>query len=128
MSATNNRSSRRVLPPWTWPALDRLDQRVSTIESEVADARHLLSEMNHTITVMNHTVTELNRSLQQMADMVSTTNHRAALLEEISHVAKHLDDRFIQVRNQVEIVSALSLSLQRQAERQGMLPPEPPGP
>jgi|GEM_PF-6905105 methyl-accepting chemotaxis protein len=104
--------SRRVLPPWTWPALDRLEERIDRLEASVRSIDEVLQQVNHAI--------------QHQGEVLASVNHRSQLLDEVAHLTRHLDHGFNQVRDQVEIVSALTLALQRQAERQGLVPDGPP--
>lgn len=110
------RPSRRVLPPWTWPALDRLEQRIGAVEQRLDE---LTEGSNH----VRHHVDEMSHLVAQVHEMVAAMNHRSTQLDEIAHLTRHLDERFNLVRDEVEIISVLTLSLQRQAERQRLIEP-----
>jgi uncharacterized coiled-coil protein SlyX len=110
------RPSRRVLPPWTWPALDRLEQRIGEVEQR-------LDGLTEASARQQQRLDEINHVLVQVHEMVTATNHRSTQLDEIAHLTRHLDERFNLVRDEVEIISALTLSLQRQAEHQRLIEP-----
>jgi ABC-type transporter Mla subunit MlaD len=110
------RPSRRVLPPWTWPALDRLEQRIGEVEQRLDG----LTEASHHV---RHQADQMGHLVQQVHDMVAAINHRSTQLDEIAHLTRHLDERFNLVRDEVEIISALTLALQRQAEHQRLVEP-----
>jgi methyl-accepting chemotaxis protein len=118
------RASRRVLPPWTWPALDNLEQRLCAIESSVTElATDLVAELAAAAHRHDEQLAQMAGVLAQVHEMVATVNHRSAMLDEIAHLARHLDGQFNQVRDEVEIISALTLSLQRRAEEEGLIAP-----
>jgi hypothetical protein len=121
------RASRRVLPPWTWPALDQLEQRLCTIESGVAElaaelaadraAERAAAQRHH------EQLAQVGDLLARVHEMVLAVNHRSLQLDEINHLAHHLEARFDSMRDDVEIISALTLSLQRRAEEEGLIAP-----
>jgi hypothetical protein len=67
-------------------------------------------------------VAQINHNVTHLLTVVSELQQRAGALDEVATLARHLNTQAEQTRDQVEIISALTLALQRQAERQGLLP------
>ena len=84
------------------------DPQVAQLADDMATTQQLVAQVNHNVT---HLLT-----------VVSQLQQRAGALEEVATLARHLNAQAEQTRDQVEIISALTLALQRQAERQGILP------
>lgn len=79
------------------------DPRVDQLAAELAATKDLVAQINHNV-----------------AHLVSVTDElrqRFATLDEVTMLARHLNAQAEQTREQVEIISALTLALQRQTEQ-----------
>ena len=116
-----------MLGPWTWPALDQLDLRLDKLDGRIDRMEAELRTLRELVERVADQA-ELLGQLGPLVELTSGVNHRVALLEDIAHATNHMNEQFHLVRDDVEIISALSLSLQRQAERSGVLEPRSPAP
>lgn len=79
------------------------DPRVDQLVADVAATQELVAQINHNVLHLLTAVTDLQQ--------------RMATVDELTMLARHLNAQAEHTRDQVEIISALTLALQRQTER-----------
>lgn len=79
------------------------DPQVAQLAADVEATQQLVAQINHNVLHLLSVVTELHQ--------------RMGSLDEVATLARHLNAQAESTRDQVEIISALTLALQRQTER-----------
>lgn len=79
------------------------DPQVAQLAADVAATQQMVAQINHNVVHLLSVVTELQQ--------------RMGSLDEVATLARHLNAQADSTRDQVEIISALTLALQKQTER-----------